>query len=421
MMAAPGGRGRSAPGAAAIIAVLLAAAAPAAAQSPTMRERVYEHLSRAQAAAEAGDFAKAQEHLQDVEKAKDLSPYETAQLHTAYGFLEYSRENHAEAVRHYEKALQQEGLPPAMIQLTLYTLAQLRFVVEDYAGAAKGLETWLASAESPGPEPHVLLAQAYYKLERWEDALGSLRNAVRIAESGGRPIQESWYLLMRVLHYELGDWKSVAQVLETLIARFPKREYWIQLAAAYGELEDSGNRLASYDAAYLQGLLDRDADLIVYAQLLVQAGAPYRGAVVLRKAMDDGLVERTERTLRLLSEMWSAAREEERAIETLTAVAELARDGEADARIAQLRLDRREPDLAAQAARRALEKGVEDRGPVRLVLGMAHFQQGRHEEAKAAFRQAMESAESRTAAAEWIAYIEREQERLRQLEASAQP
>jgi tetratricopeptide (TPR) repeat protein len=137
--------------------------------------------------------------------------------------------------------------------------------------------------------------------------------------------------------------------------------------------------------------------------------------------MDEGVVQRSERTLRLLSEMWTVAREEDLAIGTLSELAELARDGEADARIAQLRLDRREADLAVQAARRALEKGVEDRGPVRLVLGMAYFQQGRHEEAKAAFREAMASAESRTAAAEWIAYIEREQERLRQLEASAQP
>ncbi|HMB68336.1 MAG TPA: hypothetical protein VKU85_03460 [bacterium] len=410
----------------AALSVLLAlvtatVAPPAGAQSPTMRERIYDKLSKAQAATEAGDFAKAREHLQDVEKDKNLSPYEMAQLHTAYGFLEYSREDYAEAVRHYDIAVKQEGLPPAMVSLTLYTLAQLRFVVEDYEGATKGLETWLASAETPGPEPYVLLAQGYYKLERYEPALAALANAFRIAQGSGRTVQESWYLLKRVLHYELGDWKNVVAVLETLVARFPKKEYWIQLASAYGELDDSPNRLASYDAAYLQGFLDRQEDLLAYSQLLVQAGAPYRGAVVLRQALDAEQVEATERNLRLLSEMWTVAREEERAIEALSAAAGLAEDGEADARIAQLRLNREETGEAVEAAQRALQKGVRDKGQVRLVMGMAYFEQEKYEEAKAVFRDAMASPEARTAAAEWVAFIEREQERIRRLEQGLQP
>jgi tetratricopeptide (TPR) repeat protein len=405
----------------AAVGLSAAAAGPAGAQSPTMRERIYERLSKAQAAAEAGEFPAAIQHLQDVEKTKDLSPYETAQIHTAYGFVEYSRENYPEAVRHYEIALRQEGLPPAMRQLTLYTLAQLQFVVENYRGAAEGLEQWLAGAGTPGPEPYVLLSQAYYKLGRYADALVPIRNAVRIAQGSGREAQEGWYLLLRVLHYELGDWKGVVEALETLVARFPRKEYWVQLAAAYGELDDAPNRLASYDAAYLQGLLDREADRIAYAQLLVQAGAPYRGAVVLEEGLEAGLVERNERVLRLLSEMWTVAREEERALESLSAAAGMSGDGEADARLAQLRLNRRENGLAVTAAGRALEKGVDDKGQVRLVMGMAYFEQEKYEEAKAAFRDALASPATKATAAEWVAYVEREQERLRQLEAGLQP
>jgi tetratricopeptide (TPR) repeat protein len=160
---------------------------------------------------------------------------------------------------------------------------------------------------------------------------------------------------------------------------------------------------------------------MAYAQLLVQAGAPYRGAVALEKGLDGGLVERNERVLHLLSQMWMVAREEERAIEALSAAAAMAQDGEADARIAQLRLNRDEGGLAVKAAERALDKGVEDRGQVRLVMGMAYFEQEKYEEAKAAFREAMASPGTKTAAAEWVAYIEREQERLRLLEKGLQP
>lgn len=409
---------RAAPG-----ALLLAAglAGVAHAQSPTMRERVYEKLSKGQAAAEAGDFPKALEFLQDVEKMKDLSPYETAQLHTAYGFVAYSQENYPEAIRHYKIALAQEGLPPALVSITQYTLAQLQFMVEDYQGAATGIEKWLAAAQSPGPEPFVLLAQAYYKLERYRDALEPMRNAIRIAQTEGRTVQEGWYLLLRVLYYELGDWKNVVDVLQTLVAQYPKKEYWIQLAAAYGEVDDDKNRLASYDAAYLQDLLDRQEDVLAYSQLLVQAGAPYRGAVVLQKGIDDGIVEKSERTLRLLSEMWTVAREEEPAIEALSAAAQLSDNGEADARLAQLRLNRDETGEAVEAAKRALKKGVEDEGQVRLVLGMAYFEEKRFDEATAAFRQALSSPEAKTAATEWIGYVEREQVRVSQLEERAEP
>jgi len=406
---------RAVPWIAAVLATLWCADT-ALAQSPTMRERIYQRLSKAQVAADAGDTAKALEILREVEKTKDLSPYEMAQLHTAFGFVEYSRENYREAVSHYQTVLRQEGLPPAMISLSRYTLAQLHFIVEDYEAAANEITKWLEAATSPGPEPYVLLGQAFYKLERYGDAIPPLETAISIAEAGGRQVRENWYLLLRVLHYERGDWPKVLEVLELLVARFPKKEYWIQLAATYGEVGDAPNRLASYDAAYLQGLLDRHEDVVTYAQLLIQAGAPYRGAVVLDRGLEQKVVERSARMYRLLSDAWTMAREADRAIRALSSAAELSENGEADARLAQLHLNREESEKAVEASRRALAKGVEGRGQVQCVLGMALFELERFDEATSAFDKALDSPSTRQTASQWIAFIEREQERIRQLE-----
>ncbi|NNE42571.1 MAG: hypothetical protein HKN12_00035, partial [Gemmatimonadetes bacterium] len=112
--------------------MIAAIASPAAAQRATMRERVYEKLSQAEAHASADEFGKAIEKLDDVKKTKDLSPYEKAQLYTAYGFVYFSQDRIGDAVKAYETVLEQPGLPEALATGTLYTLAQLNFQQERY-------------------------------------------------------------------------------------------------------------------------------------------------------------------------------------------------------------------------------------------------------------------------------------------------
>ncbi len=384
----------------------------------TMRERVYEKLSRAQEAADAKDFAKAFEFLQDVEKMRDLEPYEKAQLYTAYGFIYFTQEKYAQSIQAYEKVLQQENLPPALQASTLYTLAQLQFHAEDYGKAIQYLERWLSNATNPGPEPYVLLGQAYYQLERYREAVAPVERALAIARERDQPIKENWYLLLRAIYYELEDYPKLLEVLEILVTQFPRKQYWIDLGATYSAMGDEKRQLAAYDVAYAHGYLDGAREIVLYAQLLLQANAPYRAGVVLQKGLADGVLQKTVQNYKLLSQASILAREDTQAIEALTQAAKLSDDGELDARLAQSYANLDDWENAIKAARSALEKGVEDAHDMHVLIGMAHFEKERYDEAKTAFRLAQKSPDARGTASKWIVYIESEERRLQELRRS---
>jgi len=402
-------------------AVLLGPAAPAGAQSggratPTMRQHVYEQLSQASERVAEEQTDEAMKILRDVEKIKDLTPYEKAQLHTAIGYVQFLRDDMAASIRAYETVLAQEGLPEVLRATTQYTLAQLYFQVEEYRKSVESLQAWLGAAVNPGPEPYVLLAQGYYQLGEYRKGIDPILTAMRIAETRARRVEESWYLLLRVFWFELKNNEKVLEVLETLVREYPKKEYWVQLGAVYGEVGQEDKRLAAYRAAYRQGFLDRDSEIVVLAQLLVQANVPYGGAVVLARAMDEGVVPRTAENLRLLSQAWTLAQEDRKSIAALKEAAGISDDGELDARLADAHANLAEWESVVGAARSALDKGVARPGQVQLLLGMALFELGRFDEARSTFLSARSSPETERTASQWVSFVDSEQKRLAELD-----
>ena len=380
-----------------------------------MREKVYAKLSKAQEATEAQDWKAAFDNLADVERMKDLSPNEKAQLFTAYGYTYFAQEKYAESAASYEKVLEQEELPEAMRLSTIYTLGQLHFHLEHYQQAADYLQDWLKLASNPGPEPYILLGQAYYQLGKLEQAAGPVQQAIDIARERGARVQENWYALLRVIYFETKNYPRLLEVLEILVRDYPAKEYWLHLSSAYGEMGDTGRQLAAYDMAYQQGFLKRGNEIVLLAQLLLQAEVPYRAGTLLQQGLDDGTIEGTAANWRLLSQAWIMAQEHQKAIASLKKAAELSDDGELHARIAQSYANLGAWQESADAAQAALDRGVAKPGELHLMRGMAFFELGRYDEAKKAFGKAQNSEESRGVAVRWLAFVEREQDRLRQL------
>ena len=385
-------------------------------KTPAMREGVYAELSKAQKAADADDFAEAMRVLDRLRAKKDMNSYELAQLYHFYGFIHYGNGDYRRSTEAYEQVLAQPDLPEAMETETLYTLAQVAFISEQYAKAIEYLRRWFEVASEPGAEPYILLGQAYYQLERYKDAVPAVETAMRIAREQGKPIKENWYLLLRAFYYQLEDYPKLVGVLEALVQLYPKKEYWLQLAAMYGETDQETKQLAAYEIANLQGFLTKDNEVVLLAQLYLQQDVPYKAAVLLSEGLEAGKVEKTATNYRLLSQAWTLAQDDRKAIPPLIEAARLSKDGELDARLAQAYLNLGEWSKAADASGRALDKGVEKESDVQLVHGMALFNLDRFEQAKSTFRLAQSDSRSAGTARQWIDYIDQEQQRLHELE-----
>ena len=386
-------------------------------KTPAMRERVYSRLSEAQACADEGDMPCARELLDRVREMSNLNSYEIAQMWNFYAFIYFSQDNYREATRAYENVLQQADLPLGLETTTIFTLTQLYFQEERFEDSLAMLERWFALTPTPSPDPYVLKAQIYYSLERFREGIEPVSTAIQVAMDQERELRENWYRLLNVFYYELEEYPNVIDVLTTMIEMWPKREYFIQLSAMYGQEGDEGRQLALFETAYEAGWLLRSSEIVNLSQLLLQADIPYKAAKILEKGLEDGIVESTESNWRVLAQAWQLAQEDEEAIPALSRAAGLADDGVLDVRLAQSHQNLAQWQNCVDAARSGMRKGDLRRpDQANMILGACLFELGEFDAARNAFGDAEKDSRSRTGARSWMRYVDAEEDRERQLE-----
>ena len=387
-------------------------------KTQALGKQVYTIITDANEKVDAEDYAGARALIDKAKGLPKLTPYETAQIYSFSGFLNFNQERYTAALNDYERVLGQPDLPEGLLQQTYKTIAQLLFATEQYAKAIERAREYMEVA-GEDPDMYALIATGYYQLEQTNRIIQPIEKAISLANERGSKPKEQWYLLQRVAYWDKEDYRKVRDILEILVVNWPKKEYWSQLSGIYFELKDESRQLAAYEAAYDHGLLETNAELTQMAQLFMQAEVPYKGARVLEQGMEAGQVEKNQRNLRLLSQAWQMAQEDRKAIPPLQQAASLSDDGDLFARLATSYLNLSEYKNCIDASRKAIDKGgLKYPGDTWLVLGMCQFESKQLKSAKSSFQNAAKYEKSAKNARSWIAYTESEQARLQQLQDS---
>lgn len=396
-----------------------AQAAPKAEPVPSLRDRAYKRINRARELAEQKKCEEALESLESLRTDSRANDYEKALAWSTTAYCQQELKQIERAILAQQEVLALEQIPASLRSNTQYGLAQLYLSQERWAEAAEQLELWFTSQPDPGSSAYTLLGQVYYQLKDYKRARQPMEKAIEVARIKGERVKENLYLLLRAIYYADNDYPRLAEVLKNLVQDYPKRDYWMQLAAVYSLMEQPLKQTAALEAARLQGFFTQGNDYITLAQVYLASGAPLKAAEVLREGFDQEKVETSTRNLRLLADAYVLAKEYDRAIETLKLAA--GPDAEIDLRLAQLYMETGQWLAAAETARTALKKGGLAREDVaHIVAGLSLFELKRLDEAKAAFVRAAADERSRKMAEQWQGFIQREQDRLAALEAQAQ-
>lgn len=391
-------------------------------RAQALSKGVYDKLTEAQELADNKNFSGAIRVLDGLSRDEGLSDYERANLLNFYGFIYYNQGNTAKAIESYSKLLQTPDLEPQLEVQTMYTLAQLYAVQENFAKTIELMNRWFQIANNPGPEAYILLAQSYAQTQQYDKMIPQVEKAIEVAREREKPVREEWWNLLYYGYYQQNDFAKVKDILKILLASWPKKSYWTALAGIYSELGEEKNLLAAYEAANTQGLLESESELVTMAQLYLQGEVPYKAAKLLSDGMEAGRISENAKNYRLLSQAWQLAQEDEKAVPALRRAAQLSGDGELDARlaVAYLNLDRYEDCI--QAGQSALDKGgVRKPNDVRITIGMCQYNLDRYSDARRTFIVLGRDDNYQKIARQWITVIDGEVERLTQLrEAIAQ-
>ncbi|MEJ2443395.1 MAG: tetratricopeptide repeat protein [Exilibacterium sp.] len=393
-------------------------------KTPALRESVYKKLAVVQELTNPEEkdkkpnFPEALKELKDIqEDSKKFNQYELAQLYNYFGFVYYSLENYKQAIKYYKLVIDQSPQIPEGLELgTLYTIAQLYFVLEDYRNAIVALDKWMAASPIVGADAYVLKAQGHYQLEQKEQSLKAVNKGIALYEEKGKVPKENWLSLQRALYYDKGDNKKVIEILEKLVRHYPKITYYKQLAGMYGAVNREKDQMHMLEATYLIGGLEKEKELLNLAYLLMGEEVPYKAAKIIDEGIKAKVIEDTSKNLDLLATAWRLAQEIDKSIPEMEKAAKKSENGDLYARLAGVYLDSDQNEKALDAGGKALKRGsIKRPDQLYIVTGMARANIGKFNDAIKDFKQAAKDKRSRRFAKQWIQFCESEIKRKRQL------
>jgi len=381
--------------------------------------KTFEKLMQAQELTEAGNHTEALAVLDVLKNRGKVSGYGKSQMWNFYAFIYASKEDYVNAIRAYKEVIAIEETTDAMILQSKYTIAQLNFQLEKYSETIKYMDEYLASIPKATPTAHIMLAQAHYQQKNYDKALTNVDKAVSLETAAGRKVKENWLRLKSALYYDKGDFKNTASTYEQLVALYPKTNYLKQLAGLYGELGKDNRRLAVFDSIYLNGELKKKGDILNLAYMYLGQDVPYKAAKIIEKGMNDGIIKKDQKTVETLGNAWAQANQHDKAIPVLEEAAKLSDKGALFARLAGVYFDAGDYGKAANAAKKAAEKGgFKNPGNNYLLMGMSYSNLKQHHKALQAFRSAKETKKILKEARSWEKHTLREIKLIEDLEKS---
>jgi tetratricopeptide (TPR) repeat protein len=385
-------------------------------QAQAVSKEVYEKIQKAQEMVDEKNYNGALKSLNNLYNPDKLTEYEQANVLNYLGFVYYNMDDPKNAIRTYERMLAIPTLEPQMAKQTTFTMAQLLTMEEDYQKALTTLDKWFVLETNPAPEPFILRAQILYNLNRFKEMVQPIENAMSVARKRELPVKEDWYGLLNFAYFQQEDYTKVRDIQMILLQNWPKARYWKSLAGAFTELGEDEKLIYAYDAAHTQGMLEKDTEFVTMAQLYLQAEVPYKAGKLLEEKMEAGIVPKSEKNYRLLSQAWMLAMEDEKSIPALQAAAKLATHGELDQRLANAYLNVGNYTACVKSANDAIRKGgMKNPDNMQISLGMCQYNLRRYAAAKTAFREAAKTPRSQRTSNQWIKVIDADVERNRQI------
>lgn len=298
-----------------------------------------------------------------------VPPIERCALLQQLAQLESSRGNYRQAiedVRAYAGVCNPTG---AEKMQTFKILGQLHMALDppDFEHAIEFLRKSADGGDNPDPDVYLYLGMARALTGQYREAEAEARRAIERAKEA----REDDYRLLLYCHVMRKDHSKTIAVLDKMLPLFPVRdEYLSALVFTYLELGRERDAFLIQVVRYELGYLNKETELVSIAYLYLLHGNPHRAARILGKEIRDGHVPRTTDRLKTLADMWSMAREHEKARLSLAEAADVGRNGELEFQVALTYYEDEDWNRAEKFLRRALrEGGLKQPCTTQILLG----------------------------------------------------
>jgi len=367
-------------------------AMPAQAEEPQVSREMAKPLKAVQEAIGAKQYAEA------IAKAKEANAMSGKSAYDQYIINEFllasyaAQGNYADAVPYIEANLSSPYAPPAAKAQRIKTLMNLYYQLKNYGKVVEyGLQSRAGGDNSN--DTVELIANSYYLLGKYKDAMNTKLELVnRAEESGGRPDEKALRFVWDCAN-KLKDDAMAGRIVEKLVMYYPKPDYWqyatVSLRQAQAKGSDDRLTLNIYRLMNDVGIMNRGEDYTEAAQIALDEGNPGEAYAYVQTAFSKNLYTEKrdqDKNQRLLDMAKSKAAADRANIAKYEADAAKLSGGDGLVQIGAAYLGFGQPEKAEAAISSGIAKGnLKYADEAYLLLGIADLRQKKMEEARKAF------------------------------------
>lgn len=303
------------------------------------------------------------------------------------------------------------GVMPNDTYFTLeLELAQFYLINQQYQQAIDTVEKWRNEGKNDKPESHALEGEAYYRMQKYPEAIAAIKQAQSMAGAKADP---RWNQLLMLAYNDSGQTDKAAEIAKQQVASEPTN------TTSFDNAVSLDIRMKKYDDALKlmedgksKGLLNSENDYVTMAKLYMNKaqdqatqdpGPDSEKAVqTLQDGMAKGVVKASAENYVLMGDAHMIGGDASAAAEAYEKAVPLASDGEPAYKAGVALVTQNENSKAKQLLQQAISKGVKHKGKAYMALAQANIGLKDKAAAATAVMEAEKDPETAAQAKKWL-------------------
>lgn len=319
----------------------------------------------------------------------DKTEFDKFWVHELEGVAYANLKKYPDAIRELDASLNSPCMNDADKPSRTKLLMQLSYQAKDYDKAIDyGKRIYQKGGD---PDVGIYLANAYYVKDDYANARTVMTDVIATMEASGKTPDEQTYRILQSACLALKDEKCVVELIEKLVAHYPKPQYWENLIDALLRSSNSDRELLNIlrlsDGV---GVMKDPGEYIEMAQLATAQGLPGEAQAIIEKGLQKGVfadAKEKEHANRVLADAKQAVTLDKSTLDKQDASARAKTTGDADVKLGAAYLSYGQNDKAIEALQRGIGKGsVKNPDEASILLGIAYLRSNNKAEATKAFQ-----------------------------------
>lgn len=278
----------------------------------------------------------------------------------------YDGDDTPAAIAYLNQVLQLDGLDNNGHFSVMLMLAQLQMQEDQYEQSIATFDRLFKETGEQNPEHLALKGNAYYRLERYEEAIDALKQAIA---ASSEPKAE-WSQLLMAAYFDSGKTAEAAAMAEEVASRNPgDKRAQMNLVASYLQLDQYDKAAKTLEQLRASGQLTEENEYRqLYAAYLNMDGREADAAAVISEGLQKAILKPDHDIFLAMGQAYYFSDQVGPAISAYQKAAPLGKDGETYLNLAKILWQEDRISEAKIAAREAIAKGLKDSKEAKTIL-----------------------------------------------------